>query len=113
MSAPELDRRLWFKHRGCTGLHFILGNPHTFPGRMLGWCEQKQRSFFFSKSEVEEASTEAYVWIDGFLCGNEPSAPINEDGDVDFESSEYQSWLNEMEHFRQTGALPIKGNNNA
>ncbi len=102
MSKPVLNERLWFLHLGCTGQHFILGNPHTCPGRMLAWCERKER-FFFSKSEVEQCSAESAAWMEGFLAGNKPEPPIGADGDVEFESNEYESWLSKVEAFRRSG----------
>jgi hypothetical protein len=104
VKSAQYDERLWFLHRGCTGRHFLLGNPHTFPGRIYGWCGIKKRSFFFSKSEIEEASPEAIIWIEGFLAGNEPEPPKNSEGEVDFESHEYKLWLHMVEVFRQSGA---------
>ena len=106
MPRPPLNEQLSFLHLGCTGQHFILGNPHTFPGRMLAWCEHKERSFFFSKREVEQCSTESAAWIDGFLAGNEPEPPSNPGGDVEFESAEYKTWLERVEAFRESGAWP-------
>ncbi len=106
MSSPVIDENLWFLHRGCVGRHFLLGNPHTFPGRMMGWCLHKDRSFFFSKSEVESSSPEAAAWIEGFLAGNEPRPPRDPEGDLDFKSEEYASWRNQTSAFRLSGAWP-------
>jgi hypothetical protein len=101
---PKYDERLWFTiGEHCAGQHFILGNPHTFPGRMMAWCPRKGTSFFFSKREVETASAEAMAWIDGFLAGNEPAPPVAEDGDVDFASDAYKQWTQEVERFHETG----------
>jgi hypothetical protein len=105
MSLPPYNEKLWFLHQGCTGLHFVLGNPHTFPGRMLGWCVIKNRSFFFSKSSIGECSPETAAWVEGFLAGNEPPPPLNDDGDMDFESAHYKEWLAQMETFRNSGTL--------
>ena len=106
MSLPVFKESQWFTYKGCSGRHFILGNPHTFRGRMMGWCPLKERSFFFSKSEVEEDSSEAAAWIEGFLAGNEPPPPRNGKGDVDFESAEYLAWAERAAEFRASGALP-------
>ena len=75
---------------------------------MLGWCVLKNRSFFFSKSDIEESSAAASTWIDGFLTGNEPAPPVNAEGDVDFESIEYKKWLSHVEVFRNTGVWQPK-----
>lgn len=101
---PQYNEELWFTMGDhCGGRHFILGNPHTFPGRMMAWCPTKQTSFFFSKGEVESASSAAVAWIDGFLAGNEPPPPVDGDGDVDFASDAYQHWSREVTRFRETG----------
>lgn len=102
MEEPILDKALTFEHKGCEGLHYILGNPHTHPGRILGWCEHKQRSFFFSLSEIIHPTIETTFWIKGYLSGNEPYPPeIN--GDVDFKSEEYKHWQDKVKSFNETG----------
>lgn len=104
-SRPEVDEELWFTvGKRCPGHHYILGNPHTFPGRMMGWCPAKQRSFFFSRGEVEDLSTASRAWIAGFLAGNEPAPPVGSDADV--ESEAYRAWQKRVEQFRQTGWWP-------
>jgi hypothetical protein len=88
---------------GCTGKHFLLGNPHTFPGRMLAWCPAKSRSFFVSRNEMSELSSESSFWVSGFLHGNEPAPPKNVDGDVDFQSPAYLAWRERADEFDITG----------
>ena len=70
---------------------------------MLAWCPTKQSSFFISLSEINECSAEARYWIEGYLHGNEPEPPIDKDGDVDFDSEDYRSWLKQCEAFRSDG----------
>ncbi|BCM89426.1 hypothetical protein IAD21_01272 [Abditibacteriota bacterium] len=65
----------------CSGKHYLLYNPHTFPGRMGAWCLLKRVHFCVSKSEIEDCSSEARYWIRGFLTGCEPNAPKDEEGD--------------------------------
>jgi len=103
--VSEIDEKLWFtmKKHCAAEKHYLIGNPHTFRGRMLGWCPQKKTSFFVSKAEMEECSTETQYWISGFLSGNEPEPPANSERDVDFESAEYKDWLNKIKKFRETG----------
>lgn len=48
------------------------GNAHTFAGRMGAWSETLNASVTISRSDVREASSEAWAWIEGFLAGNEP-----------------------------------------
>jgi hypothetical protein len=106
MSIPPIDEQLWFLHLNCTGRHFILGNPHTFRGRMMGWCPKKRGSFFFSKSEIEDCSSETAAWVKGYLSGNELSPPRNADNNLDVDSAEYRAWTVRMEAFRSSGFLP-------
>ena len=105
MNEQEYNSSLWFTMGShCDGKHFIVGNPHTFPGRFLAWCPEKQVSFFASKVEIEEMSTESRYWIQGFLSGNEPEPPCDETGDVDFESKDYALWSEKCEAFAVTGS---------
>jgi len=73
---------------------------------MMAWCPVKTRSFFVSKSEILETSSEAKYWIIGFLAGAEPEPPRNASRDVDFESSEYRKWEQLVAEFRRTGNWP-------
>jgi hypothetical protein len=104
VSVPEIDEKLWFTMKAhCEKKHYLSGNPHTFRGRMLGWCPQKETSFFVSKNEMDKCSPEASYRIDGFLSGSEAEPPLNSDGDADFESREYKNRLNKIEKFKETG----------
>ena len=102
---PAFDGRLWFTMgTHCSGKHYLIGNPHTFNGRMLAWCPTKQTSFFVSKLEMDDCSVEAEFWVKGFLAGNEPEPPKDENLNVvDSGSSEYQRWLKAIELFARTG----------
>lgn len=103
-SVPTFNEKLWFTMGShCEGKHFLLGNPHTSKGRMLAWCPNKEISFFVSKLEMDNCSTEAEYWVRGFLAGNEPEPQTNENFDVDFDSTEYQSWLKAIEGFAVSG----------
>lgn len=102
----DIDRSLWFHHLGCTGRHYLLGNPHTVPGRMLGWCPSERCSVFVSRADIGAMSRNARYWIDGFLHGSEPDPPPGEDGPPDFSSREYKAWLRDAARFRRTGAWP-------
>ena len=105
LEANKIDKKLWFKLKGhnCSGEHYILGNPHTFPGRIMGYCTEKNKSFFFSLNEVSELSNESAYWIKGFLTGSEPDPPTGDDGHVHFDGSEYNHWLQSTYIFRTTG----------
>ena len=99
----NIDKKIWFEHKGCEGKHFMIGNPHTFSGRMYAWCPKKEKSFFVSKSEIADMSLECKYWIKGFLSGNQPKPPVNSEGDVDFESDEYKQWIIKIDEFEKTG----------
>ncbi len=104
-ALPEgVDRALWFRHRGCTGRHYLLGNAHTVPGRMVAWCPRESTSFFLSKGEVESASRAAGFWIDGFLHGVEPDPPQEPDGSTDMRR--FRRWQKHAARFRETGTWP-------
>lgn len=97
------DSDLWFEHNGCEGKHYLLGNPHTFPGRMWAWCPKKETAFCVSKSEIGEMSIQAKFWIKGFLIGNQPKPPLNKNNEVDYESQEYKDWKIKVDEFEETG----------
>lgn len=101
----DIDENLWFylKDEDCMGKHYIIGNPHTFHGRIMGFCPKKQESFYFSITEIESMSTEAEYWIKGYLSGNEPDAPIDEDGDTIFSGEEYDFWKESIQLFHRNG----------
>src|SRR5690606_1325095 len=99
----EFDENLWFNHKGCEGKHYLIGNPHTFRGRIYAWCPRKERSFFVSISEIEQMSEYSKYWINGFLNGNQPEPPTDSNGVVDFESAEYKKWTESIELFTRTG----------
>jgi hypothetical protein len=68
---PEaIDEALWVVIGGGEDRCYILGNGHTFAGRISAWSDTIGRGFSFSKGEVVDASDLARAWIDGFLSGN-------------------------------------------
>ena len=105
MNEPDFDEQLWFTMGACcSGKHYLLYNPHTFPGRMGAWCPLKKVRFCVSKSAVEECSLEAYYWIKGFLAGNEPDAPRNDEGDyLPEDHPRYQHWRENIKQFPEAG----------
>ena len=104
-SALPLNEKLWFTMGShCAGKHYLLGNAHTFNGRMLAWCPLKEKSFYVSKTEMDDLSEEAQYWIKGFLSGNEPEPPVDDVGDMlAFDTPQYQFWLKATELFTETG----------
>lgn len=103
MEKTQYDENLWFEHKGCAGKHFLIGNPHTFPGRILAFCPKKDKTFFVSKNEIGNMSQQSDYWIKGFLIGNQPEPPTDENDDVDFGSKEYIEWTKKVKLFNETG----------
>ncbi|NEQ28535.1 MAG: hypothetical protein F6K28_58120 [Microcoleus sp. SIO2G3] len=57
-----------------------------------------------SKSEIEECSLEARYWIQGFLAGNEPDAPVDAEGDyLSDDDPKYERWRAAVKQFPETG----------
>lgn len=103
---PELNPDLWFEMHpdvACPGRHYLLGNAHTVPGRMVAWCPNEQRSHFVSKAELYTCSPEAAYWVAGFLSGNEPPPPLDADGMPAFEGPEVERWWQAVARFSETG----------
>jgi hypothetical protein len=98
--ARELDESLWLRTNHCDGDHFLLGNPHTFPGRLSAWCPSKKQSFCISKSEIAQCSKETSYYLKGFLSGQEPEAPVDDEGDL----LSMEAWYAATELFQQTGS---------
>ncbi len=71
--TPEIDPELWIEVEGFDGRCYLIGNGHTFPGRMLLWSESQQVTANVSKDAITGSSEASRRWIDGFLAGNEPS----------------------------------------
>jgi hypothetical protein len=99
-----LDRSLWFHHRGCTGRHYLLGNAHTVPGRMLAWCPKEGRSLFVDRADMGSMSAHARCWVAGFLHGATPAPPAGADGPPDFGSPDYRAWERKAQSFHASGA---------
>ncbi|MGZ9584422.1 hypothetical protein [Paenibacillus marinisediminis] len=105
MSNIEFEKELWFELEGhCEGKHYIVGNPHTFNGRISAYCPQKDVYFNVSFEEIVDMSQEVKYWIKGFLSGNEPSPPVDEDGDLYPPTHEENiHWEKSIELFHKTG----------
>jgi hypothetical protein len=91
----------------------LLGNAHTFRGRIAAWSETLGAEVTISRSDVRDATPDGWAWIDGFLAGNEPAfheflginaraADALPDGDPGW--IRYQQAL---AHFRSTGSMPF------
>lgn len=104
----DIDEKLWFYLKDydcddCKGKHYIIGNPHTFNGRIMGYCSQQKKSFYFSITEIKSMSVETEYWIKGFLSGNEPQYPVDEEGNRIFKGEEYDFWVESIKLFHKTG----------
>ena len=100
----KYDENLWFEHLGCEGLHYLIGNPHTFYGRISAWCPLRQTTLSVSISEIGEMSESSKYWIQGFLNGNQPKLPgIDTEVDIDFEGPAFKTWVEASRLFLETG----------
>ncbi|HWO22668.1 MAG TPA: hypothetical protein VNO30_28105 [Kofleriaceae bacterium] len=103
--GPELDPDLWFVTAHCEGRHYVLGNGHTFRGRIHAWCPAKQLGFRVSKSDITECSRETAYYVRGLLAGQEPAAPVDDEGDLlPPDDPEYRAWVHATKLFGQTGS---------
>lgn len=100
---PISDPNLWFYHKGCEGKHFFLGNPHLVPGRLWGWCPKENCSFFLNKNDIEDMPEISAYWLKGFLAGNEPPPPVDEDGQSEFSGPAYEQWQEKIKQFHESG----------
>ena len=104
--VSEMDEDLWIRTPACEERDYLVGNSHTFPGRMAGYCPMRGIGFSVSLDEIEEMSPEAARWIEGFLAGNEPD-PDEMFGpgihDADQSDPRWQRWRHAVAEFRSTG----------
>ena len=109
----RIDERLWiFRANGCGERDFLVGNSHTFRGRMGAYCPTQDVGYSISLSEIDEMSPESARWVAGFLSGNEPEAEemfgpgIHDANDSD---SRWQRWRDALAEFRATGVWSHAG----
>jgi len=109
--APEFDPHLWFTYGDCCpGRHYLLHAAHTVPGRMRAWCPTERVVFSLSKPAIDDCSPEARYWIMGFLAGNEPDAPRDDDGDyLPADDPRYRRWQAAIREFGRTGVWDVSG----
>jgi len=88
------------------------GNAHTAPGRIAVWSDAVGSGVTLSKSDVRDASPEAWAWIDGFLAGSEPELyeflgidALDADLLAD-DAPAIRRYQDAMAIFRATGSLP-------
>lgn len=111
-----IDRRLWIKVHCDDGRHYLVGNPHTFRGRISAWCSNLSCEITISKSDILNSSPEAGIWIDGYLRGNEPPPPAFPDevvGDIEQAEADWKQaekdWYERRREFAVTGVWPDSG----
>lgn len=107
-----VDEQLWIRTDGCDGRDYLVGNPHTFPGRMSAYCPEGKVGFAVSLSEIKEMSPESARWVAGFLTGNEPR-PEDMFGlgmrDAHDSDPRWERWRRALAEFRATGDWPHAG----
>lgn len=107
-----VDERLWIRTSGCDSRDFLVGNSHTFPGRMSAYCPTDGVHYSVSLSEIEDMSPDAVHWVAGFLVGNQPRPEdlfgpgIHDAHDSD---PHWRRWTEAVEQFRRTGTWPHAG----
>jgi hypothetical protein len=105
-SEYEIDDCLWVEINDTCGTarHYLVGNPHTHPGRMEVYCPSMERFTRISKSEIMSCSRESEYWILGYLHGSCPDLPT--DGEGSWLPEDHPSmveWRASREEFPQTG----------
>jgi len=98
---PPVDERLWFE-APCGRRDFIVGNGHTFVGRLAAWCPHDEVGYNVSLCEMGAMSEESRYFVAGFLAGNEPGYPTDEDGEND--EADLIAWQSAIHRFRRTGS---------
>ena len=104
----EYDENLWIELEDCEEKHFLIGNPHTFRGRIDAYCPIKNTSFCISYKEIKKMSIESTYWLKGYLSGNEPAPPEQYDDeslDEYFQSMRYKEWELKIQKFGIRGEL--------
>lgn len=73
------------------------------PRRISAWCAEGQVGFRVSKSELPpEVPVATSYWVQGFLTGNVPRQP----DDDDWDSPAVTEWRAKAERFLVTGNWP-------
>lgn len=106
LDLPEdIDPELWFEcpHHAPSRDYLVREPWHTFPGRMQAWCETRRLTFRVSKKELPETLPDATrYWVDGFLVGNVPHQPDEEE----FGEAAVIAWRAKAERFLVEGGWP-------
>jgi hypothetical protein len=100
----KYDERLWFEAH-CGSRDFLVGrNGHTSRGRMLAWCPHRAEynQYSVSLGEMGAMSDECRYYVQGFLAGNEPPPPRDDEGET--EPHDLAAWWAATRRFRRTGS---------
>lgn len=101
MTVPdEINTRLKIRIGSCPVEHYLVGNPHTFRGRIATWCPLDSVEVNVSKYEILASTDAAALWIEGFLAGSEPPPPDSDDPVAE------RDWANVRRYFRVHGDMP-------
>lgn len=110
VEGVSTNEELWVE-AGDFGRCRLDGNAHTFPGRIRAWSETLDAWVTISRSDVREATPEAWAWIEGFLAGHEPE--LHEFLGIDAiegerlsdEDSAHEWYRGALDHFHRTGSI--------
>jgi len=100
--APAFDEELWFDAE-CGGRDVVLGNAHTFTGRISAWCPGRRRAYNVSLGEMGRMSAATRYWVQGFLHGSEPRWPVDP-ASGDPAEEELPAWRAATARYRRTGS---------
>ena len=99
--AEPVDEDLWFE-APCGGRDYLVdGCGHTFPGRMSAWCPARELHYNVSLGEMGNMSPAARYFVRGFLSGNEPAPPQDDEGCM--APDDEAAWRAATRRFRRTG----------
>jgi hypothetical protein len=105
MKLPDnIDPALWFTtEKDGLRFYFYKFSPHTFTGRMYAFDPHEFQSFCVSKNEIVDLSRESEYFIVGFLAGNEPPPPSDENGPLIQDDPRMQRYREVSAQFREDG----------
>jgi len=95
-APPPVDERLWFE-APCGRRDFLVGNGHTFTGRMAAWCPHDEVGYNVSLAGMGDMSDETRYFVAGYLAGSEPGPPDEAD------AADLTAWKGATSRFRRTG----------
>jgi hypothetical protein len=84
----------------------IGGNSHTHPGRFTVYADVdgEELSLTVSIDAVVDASTEARIWLDGYMCGYEPDPYEFAPNKPERSDEDDRLWLAYTEAFYRNGS---------